>query len=94
MEADSLARAKQFTFRGHVYEYGFVEERPPPKTRDNEFVRLAVTFAKHIKAAFLGHKMTPLVALFPGFDWQRYITGEMAHGINMNNFILVIHMCK
>ena len=52
-----------------------------PKTRDDDFVRKAVALASDAKP-FAGHKTTPLLARWPGFDWIRYNVPEIMHGKN------------
>lgn len=57
-----------------------VETRAPPHYRTNDFVRDAVRYSRRRGQPFLGHKMVPLTAGFPGFDYRRYNPGEVFHG--------------
>ena len=56
-----------------------VEERGAPKIRDDNFVRTAVSLATE-KKPVVGHKMAPLLACWPEFNWIRYNVPEIMHG--------------
>ena len=78
---NSRARRSFFRYNGIVYQYGYDETRPPAIIRGDKMARDAVTMAKQIRGPFLGHKIAPLPAGWPGFSWPRYIPGELMHGI-------------
>ena len=94
---NSRARRSFFRYNGTVYQYGYNEMRPPARLRDDKLVRDAVTMAKQIREPFLGHKIAPLPARWPGFSWARYIPGELLHGtyciLFINLCILFINLC-
>lgn len=50
-----------------------------PQIRDDVFVEMACRFAKRIGKPFLGHKIPPLPASWAGFDFLRYVPGEVLH---------------
>ena len=89
LAADSPARAETFRYHGMMYEYGYVERRDPPRERTNEFVREAATFAVQRRAPFLGHKCLPLTSRLPGFDYLRYIPGEVMHGTYIFHMLMM-----
>ena len=70
-----------FRYKGMLYEYGYEERRLSPRKRTNEFVHAAATFTVQRGVPFLGHKCFPLMSGLPGFDYLRYIPGELQHGM-------------
>ena len=76
------SRGRQSRVRdgGHTYEYDGVERRPTPALRTGAFARecLAVVETIGIKSCG-GHKMPPLIAKWPGFDWYRMNPPELMH---------------
>ena len=63
-----------------------------PKVRSNDFVRKAVALASE-KNPFAGHKTTPLLARWPGFDWVRYNVPEIMHG-KTEHLFYVLYICN
>ena len=81
----SRARRSSFTYNGQVYEFAYAERRQAVKNRDWKLVRDAVKMAKHMHNSFLGHKIAPLIARWPGVSegdssWFRLSPGELLHG--------------
>lgn len=76
-----------------------VETRATPYYRTNDFVRSAIKYARRRGQPFLGHKMVPLPARWPGFSFRRYNPGEVMHGksvaklslYNISYYVLVIN---
>ena len=76
----SRGRCRRLRYKGHVYEYTSECVRTKPRYRDTGFVRLAVAFARQRKAPYMGHKIAPMLSLWPGFDWTRHNIPDMMHG--------------
>lgn len=81
LRVGSRGRRRRVVFDGHTYEYYQVSTRPPPQIRDDEFVRVAVAFAKQRAAPYLGHKTLPLLSKWPGYSWYRLNAPDMMHGM-------------
>lgn len=79
----SRARQRRVTHSGHVYEYAKECTRSSPTYRDNKFVRSATAFAKQRRAPYMGHKITPLLSLWPGFDWRRMNVPDVMHDVKL-----------
>ena len=79
LHPDSAARQKTFTFQGKKYEFRTIERRAVPVTRDDSFVRRAVSVASE-KKPFCGHKSCPLLSMWPGYSWYRMNVPEIMHG--------------
>ena len=75
----SRGRDKRVVFRGHVYEYRDVEERPIPTRRDDGLVHAAVKMAMDRRQPILGHKRYPLLSQWPGFSWYRFNPPDLMH---------------
>lgn len=80
---DSRGRRRRLRYQGYWYEYTRECSRLAPTYRDNKFVRTAVAFAKQRKAPYLGHKSTPLLSKWPGFDWRRMNIPDMMHDMKL-----------
>lgn len=78
LSSTSRARQKEFTYKGHRYQYRNVEERAKPVTRDDEFVRKAVSLATERKS-FAGHKTAPLPARWSGYSWWSMNVPDLMH---------------
>ena len=87
LDQTSRGRRRFVRHAGHVYEYTAACTRSEPRYRNNEFVRNAVAFAKQRDAPFMGHKSTPLLSLWPEFDWRRHNIPDLMHG---THFIFLI----
>ena len=77
--AGSRGRKKTFKYQGAWYQFRCVETRPKPTTRDDVFVRKAVSLGSE-KKPFAGHKSAPLLARWPDFSWYRMNVVELMHG--------------
>ena len=80
LKRGSRGRRKRVHYCSHTYEYEDDETRLKPKFRDDTFVRTAVAFVKQRHAPFLGHKGTPMLARWPGFNWYRMNPPDIMHG--------------
>ena len=80
LKQGSRGRRKRVHYCSHTYEYEDDETRLKPKFRDDTFVRTAVAFVKQRHAPFLGHKGTPMLARWPGFNWYRMNPPDIMHG--------------
>lgn len=83
----SRGRRRRVRYKGHFYEYTCECVRTQPKYRDTEFVRLAIAFAQQRKSPYMGHKITPMLSLWPGFDWARHNIPDMMHGMYVDLLI-------
>lgn len=79
----SRGRRRQVQYAGFCYEYTSECTRSKPRYRDNNFVRAATAFAKQRRAPYLGHKFTPMLSTWPGFDWRRHNIPDMMHDVKL-----------
>ena len=79
----SRGRRRQVQYAGFCYEYTSECTRSKPRYRDNNFVRAATAFAKQRRAPYLGHKFTPMLSTWTGFDWHRHNIPDMMHDVKL-----------
>ena len=76
----SRGRRQRVRDGGHTYEYDGVEKRPTPELRTSGFARECLAVVETIGVSSCGgHKMPPLIAKWPGFDWYRMNPPELMH---------------
>ena len=64
------------------------ERRQVPKTRDDEFVQMAVGIGTE-KKPFCGHKSAPLLSAWPEYSWFRMNVCEIMHGELISHLLLL-----
>lgn len=79
----SRGRQRRVMYRGCTYEYAKECTRPAPKYRDTQFVRYATAFVKQRGAKYMGHKQSPLLSRWPGYDWRRMNVPDVMHDIKL-----------
>ena len=75
----SRGRQSRVNAGGHTYEFRDQETRPPAPFRSVASVRRHLAVVEAIGDPSGGHKTSPLMGLWPGFDWYRMSPPELAH---------------
>ena len=76
---NSRGRQAQILQGGHTYEYGGVEARMKAALRSEEYARFCLSVVEAMGLPYGGHKTAPLIASWPGFDWNRLSPAELMH---------------
>jgi len=80
LRAGSRGRQRRVRYDGITYEYRDVEQRPVPRSRDDEFVRATLAAMTRLRQPIVGHRHLPLLCNWPGYSWYRFNTPDMMHG--------------
>ena len=86
----SRGRQSRVSQDGHIYEYGNVCTRSPPKYRNDDMVRTACALACERGRPTLGHKSVPLQSHWPDFSWYRQNVPDLMHGIQPDDISLAV----
>ena len=76
----SRGRERRVRSGGYTYQYSKEERRSAATKRTAALARHCLDLNSVINSAHGGHKHTPLLALWLGFDWLRLLSPDLMHG--------------